>query len=375
MQLDIALLELGAIMIALAVAGRLAARVNVPAIPMYLVAGLFFGTGGVVPVEEARSFIEIGSSLGVIFLLFLLGLEYTPVELRQSLRANTRGGAIDLVLNATPGFIAGLMLGWGPLAATALAGVTYVSSSGIIAKLLSDLRRLGNRETPVILSILVIEDLVMAVFLPVTAILLSDGSAISGVVSGVIALAIVVAVLTVAPRAERHANRIIDTESPELLLITLLAMAMLVAGFAEYMHISYAIGAFLLGIVLSGQVAERARELLEPLRDSFAALFFVFFGLEVSPTELGATLAPAAILATVGVVTKMATGYLAARSVGVSAKGARRAGAALIPRGEFSIVLAGIAVTSGVDGKMGSIVVTYVLMLAVGGSLIARFVR
>lgn len=375
MQIDIALLELGAIMLVLAVGGRLASRVGLPTIPVFLVAGLFFGRGGVVPVEEADQFIEIGASLGVIFLLFLLGLEYTPVELRQSLKANSSAGLFDLVANATPGFVTGLVLGWGVLGAVALAGVTYISSSGIIAKLLVDLGRLGNRETPSILSILVIEDLVMAVFLPVIAVLLDGGSAVVGVISGMVALAIVALVLTLASRAERHANRYVNTESPELLLMTLLGLALVVAGFAEYLHISYAIGAFLLGIVLSGQVAERAREMLQPLRDSFAALFFVYFGLEVEVSMITAVLAPAAALALVGATTKVATGYWSARRIGASPKGARRAGAALIPRGEFSIVLAGIAVTGGVNQEMKSLVVAYVLILALGGSLAARYVR
>ncbi|MGA0863621.1 MAG: cation:proton antiporter [Ilumatobacteraceae bacterium] len=375
MQIDVALLELGAIMLALAVGGRLAVRAGLPTIPVFLLAGLFFGTGGVVPIEEADQFIEIGSSLGVIFLLFLLGLEYTPGELRQSLRSNGRAGVVDLVLNATPGFVAGLILGWGALGAMALAGITYISSSGIIAKLLVDLGRLGNRETPGILSVLVIEDLVMAVSLPVIAVLLDGGSAVGGLVSGVVSLGIVVAVLTVAPRAERHANRFINTESPELLLITLLGVALVVAGFAESMHISYAIGAFLLGIVLSGQVAERAREMLEPLRNSFAALFFVYFGLEVDIATFGPVLVPALGLATVGAATKIATGYWAARQSGVSPRGARRAGVALVPRGEFSIVLAGIAVAGEVNRDLKSFVVVYVLMLAVGGSVAARYVR
>lgn len=375
MQIDIALLELGAIMLVLAVGGRLATRVGLPTIPVFLLAGLFFGRGGLVPIEEAGQFIEIGASLGVIFLLFLLGLEYTPVELRQSLRANSPAGGLDLVLNATPGFVAGLLLGWGPLGAVALAGVTYISSSGIIAKLLVDLGRLGNRETPSILSVLVIEDLVMAVFLPVVAVLLDGGSASVGFVSGVAALSIVTLVLTLAARAERHANRIVDTESPELLLMTLLGLALVVAGFAEYLHISYAIGAFLLGIVLSGQVAERARELLQPLRDSFAALFFVYFGLEVELSMFSVVLVPALVLAVVGAATKMSTGYWSARRIGASPKGARRAGVALIPRGEFSIVLAGIAVTGGVDPEMKTLVVVYVLLLALGGSIATRYVR
>ncbi len=375
MEIDIALLELGAMMIVLATLGRLAYRFGLPAVPFYLVAGLFFGDGGFIPVEEASAFIDIGASLGVIFLLFVLGLEYTPRELRQSLVANRASHAVDLVANATPGFIAGILLGWGPLGATMLAGITYVSSSGVIAKLLVDLGRLGNRETSGILSTLVIEDLVMAVFLPVVAVLLAGESAVAGLVSGLVALVIVSCVIALPARVGHRASRFVDAESGEILLVSLLGIALLVAGIAEHFHVSYAIGAFLVGIVLSGQVAERARTLLEPLRDSFAALFFVSFGLTVDPASLVDVLPIAIALAAIGAATKFGSGYWGARHAGSTPRGARRAGVTLIPRGEFSIVLAGIAIAGGVNGDLGPITVAYVLILAVSGSVVSRFVQ
>lgn len=374
MAIDIALLELGVMMIVLASMGRLAFALGLPTVPFYLVAGLFFGDGGFVPIEEASSFVDIGSSLGVIFLLFMLGLEYTPVELRQSLASDPASHVVDLVANASPGVIAGFVLGWGPLGATMLGGITYISSSGVVAKLLVDLGRLGNRETPGILSTLVIEDLVMAIFLPVVAVLLAGESALSGVVSGLIALAIISSVIALPARAGHRASLLVDAESREVLLISLLGIALLVAGIAEHFHVSYAIGAFLVGILLSGQVAERARHLLEPLRDSFSALFFVSFGLAVDPVTLIGVLPVAGLLALVGAASKFGSGYWTARRRGSTSRGARRAGVTLIPRGEFSIVLAGIAIAGNVDADVGPITVAYVLLLAVGGSMAARFV-
>ncbi|MFY8238323.1 MAG: cation:proton antiporter, partial [Ilumatobacteraceae bacterium] len=340
MQIDLALIELGVIMLTLAILGRAAARFGIPTIPVFLVAGLFFGEGGFVPVVEAGAFIEIGASLGVIFLLFMLGLEFTPRELNQSMRANAGAGIIDALLNVAPGVAAGFLLGWGPLGAAVLGGVTYVSSSGIIAKLLTDLGRLGNRETPLILSILVIEDIVMAVFLPVLAVMLAGGSAMSGVVSGTVAVAIVIAVLLFSNALGTMVNKLAGNSSNEMILLTLLGLATLVAGLAEYMHVSYAIGAFLLGIAISGQVAERAREMLVPLRDAFAALFFVYFGITVNPSSLIDVAIPAMALAVAGVATKMGTGWWAARRAGLAKKGTLRTSLMLIPRGEFSIVLA-----------------------------------
>lgn len=375
MQIDLALIELGVIMLTLAILGRAAARFGIPTIPIFLVAGLFFGEGGFIPVVEADAFIEIGASLGVIFLLFMLGLEFTPKELNHSMRANAGAGVIDALLNVAPGVAAGFLLGWGPLGAAVLGGVTYISSSGIIAKLLADLGRLGNRETPLILSILVIEDIVMAVFLPVLAVMLAGGSAISGVVSGTVAVAIVMSVLLFSNALGSMINKLTGNSSNEMILLTLLGLATLVAGLAEYVHVSYAIGAFLLGIAISGQVAERAREMLVPLRDAFAALFFVYFGITVNPSSLIDVAIPAMALAAAGVATKMGTGWWAARRAGLTKKGTLRTSLMLIPRGEFSIVLAGIGVANGLDSDLGPMVVAYVLILAVGGSIAIRFAK
>jgi CPA2 family monovalent cation:H+ antiporter-2 len=374
LDIALALTELGVVLLALAVAGRIAAWVNLPGTPFYLAVGLLLGDGGVLDVTEAMPFIEIGSSLGVIFLLFLLGLEFSPQELRHSLRSNATLGLVDLVFNATPGVIVALILGWGWLGATVLGGVSYISSSGIIAKLLNDFGRLGNRETPMVLSVLVLEDIVMALYLPLVAVALSGGSVVAGAISGLVSLSIVGFVLFLSSFAERPINRLIATESLEIMVITVVGLATLVAGLAEQAHISYAVGAFLLGILLSGRVAEQARELLAPLRDVFAALFFVSFGLSVDPASLGGTAFAALVLAAASVITKFSTGWLGARRAGLSARAARRAGVVLLPRGEFSVVLAGIGVAGGLSADLRPLTVTYVLVLAIGGSLLARFV-
>ena len=153
------LVELGAVLIALAVLGRVASRFGIPSIPLYLLAGLAVGEGGVVDLAPSRDFIETGAQIGVILLLLLLGLEYTGAELTGALRSHAPSGAVDLVLNFTPGLLVGVLLGWDYRAALLLGGVTYISSSGIIARLLEDLGNTGNRETPTVLAILVTEDL------------------------------------------------------------------------------------------------------------------------------------------------------------------------------------------------------------------------
>ncbi len=160
-----------------------------------------------------------------------------------------------------------------------------------------------------------------------------------------------------------------------MLLLTVLGLVLLVAGVAERVGVSAAVGAFLVGIALSGTVAERAGSLIAPLRDLFAAVFFVLFAMSIDLGQLPDVIVPAVALAVVTAGTKMATGWYAARQAGVGNRGRMRAGAALIARGEFSIVIAGIAVAGGVIAQLGPLVAVYVLLLALVGPLVARVVR
>ncbi|MFG2042014.1 cation:proton antiporter [Dactylosporangium sp. NPDC048998] len=372
MHPDTILVELGAIILALGLLGALSLRFSISPIPLYLIAGLAFGVGGVLPLTTSSEFISAGAKIGVILLLFTLGLEYTAPELVGTLRSSAPAGLLDLVLNAGPGFAAGLILDWGVVAAVALGGVTYVTSSGITAKVLGDLGWLGNRETPVVLSLLVFEDLMMALYLPILTALLAGVGWLGGSVTLAIAAATISFVLLVALRFGRVVERFVASESDEVLLLKVLGLTVLVAGVAEVLQVSAAVGAFLVGIALSGPLAHTARQLLTPLRDLFAAVFFVFFGLQTDPRALPPVLAAAALLALCGIVSKLATGWIAAWRAGVAVPGRIRAGAALLPRGEFNVVIAGLAVAAGTNERLGPLAAAYVLILAVLGPLAAR---
>jgi CPA2 family monovalent cation:H+ antiporter-2 len=366
------LLELGGMILGLGILGRLAGRLGLSAIPLYLLAGLAFGEGGLLPLVTAQEFIEVGAEVGVILLLLLLGLEYSASELVGSLRSAAPAGLVDLVLNFAPGVVAGLLLGWSVLASLVLGGVTYVTSSGIAAKVLGDLGRIGNRETPVVLSILVVEDLAMAAYLPLlTGLLVGEDLLASALPVGV-ALGTVALVLVVAVRYGETLSRLVFSPSDEVLLLVILGLTLVVAGAAEQLQVSAAVGAFLVGIALSGEAAEAAQALLTPLRDLFAAVFFLFFGLQTDPRSIPPVALAAAALALVTAATKVGTGWWAARRIGVGPRGRWRAGTALIPRGEFSIVIAGLAVAAGREPTLGPLATTYVLILAVLGPLVAR---
>jgi CPA2 family monovalent cation:H+ antiporter-2 len=370
------LIELGAVFFGLGLLGRLAWRIGISPIPLYLVGGLAFGAGGLVPLHGIEGFTHIAGEIGVILLLLLLGLEYSADELVTGMRRSWMAGLLDLVLNAAPGAAVALMLGWGPIGALAMAGVTYISSSGIIAKILGDLGRLGNRETPVVLSILVFEDLAMAVYLPILTALLAGATLLGGLTAVGISLVAVTVVLVVALRFGRFVSMVVDSPQPEVFLLRVLGAALLVAGVASQLQVSAAVGAFLLGIAISGATAENATKLLEPLRDLFAAMFFVVFGLNTDPSTIPPVLGYAVALAFVTTLTKVATGWWAARRQGIGRLGRARAGAALVARGEFSIVIAGLAVSTGaVDSRLAALATAYVLLMAIFGPVAARVVE
>ena len=369
-DVSLVFIELGAAVLGLAVLARIASRWGFSAIPLYLVAGLAFGNGGLIPLNLSKGFIELGAEIGVLLLLFMLGLEYTGEELRENLRRGFPAGVADLALNFPPGFIAGLLLGWRLLPAVLLGGVTYISSSGVIAKVLAELGRLEQPETPAVMAVLVIEDLAMAVYLPVVAVLLAGGGSAKVAVSVLVAIVTVLLVLFVAVRYGRPLSRFVAHESDEIILLTTFGTVLLVAGVAQRLQVSAAIGAFLVGIAVSGPMAEQSHRLLAPLRDLFAATFFFFFGLQIDPATLPSALPFAVGLGLVTSVTKALTGYWAARRAGVGRRGGLRAGMALVARGEFSIVIAGLG--AGLEPKLGPLSAAYVLFLAVLGPILTR---
>jgi CPA2 family monovalent cation:H+ antiporter-2 len=366
-----AYLELGAALLVLAVGARLGARLEVPPIAFYLIGGL--ALGALSPPALTAGFVGLIANLGVVLLLFMLGLEYTAEELRQSLRAHAPAGLVDGLLNFTPGLAAGLALGWGPLSAALLGGITWVSSSGIVAKALADLGRTRDPETPVVLSILVTEDLAMVVYLPVIGALLVGSGVYSAAASLAAAAAAAAVTLLVALRHGHRVARLVGHYSEEAVLLSGLGLVLIVAAFAERLGMSAAVGAFLLGVALSGEVADLTRILLSPLRDLAAALFFLFFGLSIDTGSLPAVLLPALGLAVVTAATKIATGWWAGLRAGLDRDARLRAGTALVPRGEVSIVIGGLGVGAGLHAELGPLTAAYVLVLALAGPLLMKY--
>jgi len=365
------LLQLGALLATLAVLGGAARRFALSPIPVYLLAGLALGNGGILPMAAGGEFITTSAPIGVVLLLLTLGCEFSAAEFASSMRHHLPSAAVDIVLNATPGAIAGWLLGLDGVAILCLAGVTYISSSGVIARLLGDLQRLGNRETPAVLSVLVLEDFAMAAYLPLFAVLVSGGGWLRAVVGMVVAVGALVVAFTVSYRWGHHMDRLVQHPDSEQLMLRVLGITLIVAALAESLHASAAVGAFLVGLTLTGETAERARQVLGPLRDLFSAIFFLAIGYAVDPKELIPMLPAALMLAVVTAATKVATGIFAARHDGVARRGQLRAGTALIARGEFSLIIIGLAGTS--LPAVAALATSYVLVMAIVGPIVTRY--
>lgn len=367
------LLELGAVVLGVSLLGLVAHRIGISPVPLMLLAGVGLGAGGLVDLQHAEPFIEPAAEIGVLLLLLMLGLEFTPEELAQSLGRHGRSGLADFAMNAGAGFLVGLLLGMPLPACLALAGIAWVSSSGIVARLLADLGRLGNRETPSVLSILVIEDIAMAIFLPVLIAVLTGAQWWQALGAVALAVGAVASILLASRRASAPLGRLLSHPSDEQVLLRLLGITLLVAGLTQLLGASAAVGAFLVGIAVPPSLAVRARSILGPLRDLFAAIFFFSFGLPIVPAELLPVLPAALLLAVVTTATKLGTGWIAAARDGVRRRGRLRAGAALVARGEFSIVIATLAVGAGYP-EVGALAACYVLLTAIGGPVLARWI-
>ncbi|WP_372736404.1 cation:proton antiporter [Nocardioides sp.] len=366
------LVELGVLLLALALLAAIARRAGLSPIPLFLLAGLVLGDGGIHDVAATEEFIDAAGEIGVLLLLLMLGLEFSAAEFTATLRRHADSGLVDLLVNAPIGYLAGYLLGYEWQACMALAGITWISSSGIVARLLNDLGRMGHRETPVVLSVLVLEDIAMALYLPLLVVVLAGGSALGAAGAVATALGLVIAVLVSTRLLGPHLGRLLGHQEDEQVLLRVLGLMLVVAGVAHMVDASAAVGAFLVGLAIPTSTANRVRSVLRPLRDLFAAMFFLSFGLEVAPSSLTPYLFPAFLLGIVSGLAKMFSGGYAAARAGVARRGQLRAGSALVARGEFSIVIAGLATAAGYT-DVGPLASAYVVLLGVAGPLVARF--
>jgi CPA2 family monovalent cation:H+ antiporter-2 len=364
------LLGAGAVLGALALAGLLFRRLRQSVIPGFILLGM-----AARPFAVDVHLVEVLATLGVVLLLFFMGLEFSLGALLSNRRRIVRNGTIDLVVSFPVGLVAGVAMGWGWRGSLLLAGAFYISSSAIIAKSLIELRRTANPEAEAALGVLVFEDLFMALFLAVLsgAVLVQEPNAMAAAWGVGKALLFFAAVVLVALRARPLLDRLFDLESDDLFLLLTGSLVLLLSWGALAMGLSEAIGAFLAGLVLAETShCERAEHLFSPLQGLFAAVFFLGFGLSIDPRAFAGVWHYALGLAVLGVAVKVAGGWWMGRRDGLSQRSALALGLTLIPRGEFSIVLAGIAAAAGLP-ELAALVALLVLALSLVGTVAMQF--
>jgi len=373
--------EVGLALTLMAVAGLLSIRLRFSIIPFLILIGMAVGPHapqfGMVDLRFIQSapLIEFMGRLGVLFLLFYVGLEFSVSRLIRAGRSIAIGGTIHVGLNFVLGLLFGWMMGWPLKEILVVAGIVTVSSSAIVAKVLVDLKRTANPETEMILGIIMFDDVFLAIYLSIlSGLLFSGATSVGGVIlSGGIALGFMLAILALGRVAVPWLNRALNIGSTEVFLLVVFAALFLISGFGETLHVAEAIGALLVGLVL-GETEHRKRieHLILPLREVFGAMFFFSFGLSIDPRTLGGAVLPALGAVLLTLVGNFTAGMLAGRSAGLSPKAAANIGLTIVARGEFSIILANLGKSAGLLSILQPFAALYVLILAVVGPLLAK---
>ncbi|MFB5760323.1 cation:proton antiporter [Paenibacillus medicaginis] len=380
--MDHIVFEVGLAIALIALSGLISAKLRFSVIPFYILVGMAVGPHAMeiwhfdFRFIESAPFIDFMGRIGVLFLLFYLGLEFSVGRLIKSGRSIAVGGTIYILINFTLGLALGFVSGF-PIAETlVIAGITTISSSAIVAKVLVDLKRTANPETEMILGIIMFEDVFLAVYISIlSGLVLSDSSSIGGVVlSALIALGFMLAVILIGRKAVPLLNKALNIRSNELFLLVIFSTLFLVAGFSETIHVAEAIGALLVGLVLAEtDHAKRIEHLIVPFRDFFGAMFFFSFGLSIDPLSLGGTavwIALAAVLVTL--FGNFTAGMLAGRTASLSPKASANIGLTIVSRGEFSIIMANLGREGGLMEILQPFAAIYVLILAILGPVLTK---
>ena len=379
--MDNIILEIGLALGLIAFAIALANKLGLSNIPFLILIGIAVGPHapqfGAFDFRfiETESLITFMGRLGVLFLLFYLGLEANLTRLIEAGRSILAGGAIYVSINFTAGFTFGFLLGFPLREALIIAGLTTVSSSAIVAKILFDYRRMANPETQIVLGITMFEDIFLAVYLSlISGIVLSGATSLAGVASsGGIALGFIVGLIIIGRWATRLLNRLLSISSNELFVVVIFGCLFLLAGLGETIHVAESIGALLLGLIL-GETdhTERMERLVVPFRDFFGAIFFFSFGLSIDPFTLGGAAWLAIAAAFLSIAAVVIAGFIVAWRANLSTVGSLNTSFTLLARGEFSIIIVNLAIAGGLMSVLQPFAALYVLILASASPLLAK---
>ncbi|MCG7383043.1 cation:proton antiporter [Paenibacillus sp. ACRRY] len=379
--MDMLIFEVGIAVALITLTGLISARLRFSVIPFYILIGMAVGPHapqiGIVDLRfiESSAFIEFMGRLGILFLLFYLGLEFSVSRLMKSGKAILTGGMFYVGLN----FASGLLLGWFmelPLKETlVVCGIMTSSSTAIVAKVLVDLKRTANPETEIIMGMIMFDDLFIAIHISIlTGLVLSGATSfLSVLLVSLSAMLFIVLFLIIGRKSIKYIDKALNIKSSELFLLTVMTLLFLVAGFSETLHVAEAIGALMMGLVLGeSRHANRIEHQVMPFKDFFGAIFFFSFGLTIEPSSLGGAVGMTIIAVILTIASNYGAGMIAGRMSGMTPKASLKVGFTLVSRGEFSIIMANIGKAGGLMVSIQSFAVLYVLILAVLGPILTK---
>jgi CPA2 family monovalent cation:H+ antiporter-2 len=379
--MDHVILEIGLALMLIGIALGVASKLKLSNVPFLIIIGMIVGPHAPqIGVFDFR-FIQTGTlitfmgQLGVLFLLFYLGLEANVTRLIEAGPSILTGGTIYILTNFALGLLYAFLVGF------SAARDTDRGRSGhhfIECHRREDPLRLsphGESGNELILGITMFEDIFLAVYLSlISGIVLSGASSITGVLSsGGIALGFIVGLMAIGRWSIPLLNRVLQISSNEVFIIVVFGSLFLLAGLGETIHVAESIGALLMGLILGEtKQAERMERLVVPFRDFFGAIFFFSFGLSIDPFTLGGAAWMAVGAALLSLVSVIAAGMLVGWRAKLSPVGSLNLSFTLLARGEFSIIIASLAQAGGLLGILQPFAALYVLILAGASPLLAK---
>jgi len=323
-------------------------RLRQPVVLGYILAGLLVGPHVPFPLVADDEIIRGLSELGVILLLFTIGLEFTVEKLLRVGAAAAIVAAVEVSIQIILGDLAGRIFGWSPRESLFAGAVVAISSTTIIAKAFAELR-IGGRLRELVLSILIVEDLI-AILLLAALTTLSAGrlsAAQLGITAGRLALflgCVVVAGLLIIPRLVRA---ILKLDRPETTAVASVGICFAFALLAQRFGYSVALGAFLAGtLVAESQHGVSIEHLLQPVRDLFAAVFFVSVGMLIDPGLVRQHWAAILVLSAVVIAGKTVGVSIPAFLTGAGIRTSVAASMSLAQIGEFSFIIAAVGTST-----------------------------
>lgn len=373
--------NLGLLFVLITAATIAANKLNYSAIPFLLLLGMFCGPHAPAAGDFSWQLVRedqvtrLLSWLGVLLMLFYLGLEFSVGKLVSTGRTMLKSGTLYVLLN----FLRGLLLGWlifpNFTDALVLAGITGISSSAIITKLLIDLKRTANPETELILGILIFEDIFIALYLSVlSGILLTGQFSLAVLLPGLgTVLALFAVIIFLGRRLAALLDRRLKFRTAECFTAAVFTLLLLAGIGAEKIHLAEAIGALVLGLLLAETSHHRqVIQMVTPMRDLFGAVFFFTFGMSIDYRVFASVWKPALLLVVVTVLGNFLAGVMAARLASYTTRRSFHVAFTIMARGEFSVILASFAAAAGASDRLPGLAALYVLLLAFISPVLAK---